>query len=122
MKDKRKNYISVILPDEQPDRCTDCPLLGLIPKQQRPKGSKESHVCLGTCEAMGARFARVKASERDTRHPHLRPCDALWYVWTRAPRREYRLRWDRYLQYREPYEQGQQMQINFHTKPKDNEQ
>ncbi len=118
MKDKRKNYISVKLAIEQPNRCIDCPLLGLIPKQQRPKGSKESHVCLATAEAMGARFVRIKASERDSRHPLIRPCDALWYIWTRNPNREYRLRWDRYLQYRQPFEQGQQMQINFHTKTK----
>ena len=53
MKDKRKNYISVKLAIEQPNRCIDCPLLGLIPKQQRPKGSKESHVCLELKQVRG---------------------------------------------------------------------
>ena len=40
--------VMVKLPEEQPDRCLDCPLLGVIPIEKRKHGSKKTHVCLGT--------------------------------------------------------------------------
>ena len=40
--------VFVKLPEQQPDRCQDCPLLGLIPVEMRKHGSKKTHVCLGT--------------------------------------------------------------------------
>ena len=39
------------LPREQPDRCELCPLLGLIPKDERRKGKRERYFCLGIYEA-----------------------------------------------------------------------
>lgn len=110
----RKSFIPTQLPPEQPDRCADCPLLGLIPKEQRPKGSKETHVCIGTHHAISGRGILVRKSQRDSHHPLRRPCDSKWEAWMTLPGRTYGMPYTHYLLYRMPYEQGQQMKIIFH--------
>ena len=35
------------LPPEQPDRCELCPLVGIIPDDERRKGVRERYYCLG---------------------------------------------------------------------------
>lgn len=117
----KRNLTPITLPVEKPDCCAACPLCGLIPKCQRPKGSKETHVCLATSEALGGRGIKVKASERDSHHPLRRPCDGKWEAWIRFPKRQFMLNSDFYLMYRVPYEQTQQMIIRFHNRKNDEE-
>lgn len=114
---RKLNYM-VGLPMEQPDCCAECPLVGVIPKEQRPKGSKETHVCLGTHEALSGRGIKVRASRRDVHHPLRRPCDARWRMWVTLPGRQYALKKEYYQIYRLPYEQGMQMVIKFHGNSK----
>lgn len=108
------NITIINLPAEQPDCCATCPLLGLVPQGMRPHGSKETHVCLGTMEALSGRGTRVRASEKDIRHPWHRPCDDRWLTWMQLPNRRLGINTQSYLQCRVPYEQGLQMQIKFH--------
>lgn len=113
---KPKNKTPMHLPPEQPDCCFDCPLCGLIPKDcpDKPKGSKETHVCLATWEAMSGRGIKVRASKRDSHHPLKRPCDTKWEAWMKLPERCYLLPDVVYLHYRLPFENGLQFKIKFH--------
>lgn len=114
----KRCFYSVVLPMVQPDCCAECPLLGLIPKGERLKGSKETHVCLGTYEALSGRGTKVRASGRDGNHPWRRPCDKKWGLWTTLPGRVFGYRSEYYLRYRLPVEQGRQMVIKFHGNAK----
>lgn len=113
---KPKNKTPIHLPFEQPDCCFDCPLVGLIPKDYRdkPKGSKETHVCLGTWEALSGRGIKVRASKRDVHHPLRRPCDLRWQSWAKLPGGYFMLPDEAYLQFRLPFEHGLQFRIRFH--------
>ena len=71
-------FKKVKLPKEQPDCCAECPLLGLIPKNEMPHGCRETRVCLMTGDAMTAPFSRSRKSTKDTHHPLKRPCDHNW--------------------------------------------
>ena len=110
------NLIKVQLPAMQPDRCRDCPLLGMIPKYiERPKNSKETMICIGTMEAMSKRAADKRASECDSHHPLRRPCDdGKWQMWMTYPQRRLPVNQSNYKECRYPYEQTLQMQIKFH--------
>ena len=101
-------FTPIQLPPEQPACCASCPLVGIIPQAERPKGSKETHVCLGTGEALAGRGI---VSQHDR---HKRPCDHLWASWMGLPLRRYRLNTEYYLRYRVPYDQSKQMIIKFH--------
>lgn len=109
-----KPFIKRKMKMEQPDCCAECPLLGLIPKDERPYGSKESHVCIPCQEAMSARGILVRKSKRDSHHPLKRPCDDLWSAWYEAHRSMYPMKREFYIRYRHPFEQSQQMVIKFH--------
>ena len=65
------NIQKVQLPPKKPDCCTECPLLGLIPKSvERPKYSKETRLCIGTAEALSERKTTIRESEQnDPKHP-----------------------------------------------------
>jgi hypothetical protein len=109
------NIQKVPLPPQQPDRCIDCPLLGLVPKYvARPKNSKETHVCIGTREALTQRSTKIRASEKDKNHPLRRPCDLFWETWMTYPRRILNVNRETYRECRGPYEATLQMQIKFH--------
>ena len=99
---------------EQPDCCAICPLLGIIPKEERPFGSKETHVCIARQEAISGRGIQVRKSQRDSHHPLKRPCDEFWELWTTAPGMVYPMKNEFYMRYRLPYESQQQMTIKFH--------
>lgn len=113
---KPKDRTPIKLPPEQPDCCFECPLVGLIPKgyKDRPKGSKETHVCLGTNEALSGRGIRVRASQRDSHHPLRRPCDNRWEAWMKAPERCFVIPDMVYLHFRLPFEDSLQFKIKFH--------
>ena len=111
------NLQKVQLPPTQPQACSSCPLCGLLPRYvQRPKHSKETHVCLGTMEALTKRGIHIRASERDKHHPLRRPCDDRWDMWMTLPRRILNVNRTFYRDCRLPYENTIQMQIKFHTK------
>ena len=114
----KRTHIPVLLPEQQPDNCASCPLCGTIPVDERPHGSREGFVCLGTQEALSSKGIKVRASEKDKRHPLHRPCDAHWESWMRLPGRVFSLNANWYNTYRIPYEQSRQMCIKFHTKTK----
>lgn len=103
----------VKLPEKQPDCCAICPLLGLIPKDRIPAKSYEKFVCLGTNEAMTQRASRIRASQRNSKHPLHRYCDEKWQFWMQLKNRCLGINGTMYLQCRIPYEQSQQMTFNF---------
>lgn len=103
------------LPPEQPDCCAACPLCGLIPKNQRQEGARQGYVCLGVLgEALTSKgiHSSAKAYKEKNRKLH-RPCDTRWDAWMQLPGRVFGISYAHYLQYRLPYEQGQQLQIRF---------
>lgn len=114
---KPKGKMPVQLPMVQPDCCMECPLCGLIPKNHpdKPKGSKETHVCLGTWEALTGRGIKVRASQRDSHHPLRRPCDMKWDAWMKLTERCFMLNDVVYLHYRLPMEDSMQFKIKFHV-------
>ena len=111
----KRNIIQIELPALQPDCCAECPLLGLIPKYvARKKNSKETHVCIGTMEAITQRGSKVRASSRDSNHPLRRPCDSRWNAWMALPHRKLGVNIQTYNECRIPYECTLQLQIKFH--------
>ena len=111
----KRNFVQIQLPPEQPDCCAECPLLGLVPGYvQRPKNSKETHVCCATREALTQRGSKVRASQRDVNHPLHRPCDNYWHAWMLLPGRKYGITTQIYNDCRRPYENTLQLQIKFH--------
>jgi len=111
----KRNIIQIQLPPVQPDCCAECPLLGLVPKYvNRPRNSKETHVCIGTMEALTQRGSKVRASERDSNHPLRRPCDNRWNAWMSLPNHKLGVNIDSYNDCRIPYEGQQQLHIKFH--------
>jgi hypothetical protein len=111
----RRNIVQILLPPVQPDCCAECPLLGLVPKNvPRRKNSKETHVCIGTMEALTQRGSRVRASARDVNHPWHRPCDSRWEAWMQLPGRKLGVSVQAFNECRVPYESTLQLQIKFH--------
>lgn len=111
----KKNFVQIKLPLNQPDSCAECPLIGIVPEySERPKGSYETRVCLGTMEAMTIRFSKVKASNRDSHHPLRRYCDKLWKAWICLPRQSISIPIEQYNECRRPYEEQFQLKIKFH--------
>ena len=112
----KKTITQITLPDEQPDCCAICPLCGVIPKSMRNGSKYETHVCIGTSEALTSRGINVRASQRDSHHPLSRPCDARWDAWMLLPGRRLGVSHQSYLLFRLPYEQSLQMIIKFKDK------
>lgn len=114
---KPKGFTPVKLRIEQPDCCFDCPLCGVIPKGYvgRPKGSKKTHVCLGTMEALSGRGITITASSKqhDPHHKLKRPCDTKWEAWIKLEDQYFMMPDEAYLQFRLPFEQKLQMKIKF---------
>ena len=110
----KKNVIWIKLDIEQPDSCTQCPMLGLIPKYRLQRGSQETRICVATRHAMSARASRSKASEHDSKHPLHRSCDAFYHAWAEKGGRG--IPTTAYIEERLPYEEHQQLPIIFHSK------
>jgi hypothetical protein len=119
---KPKNQTLIKLRPSQPDCCADCPLVGLVPSYvKKPKGSKETHVCMATFEALTGRGIKIRASQRDSTHPLHRPCDNYWEKWVQLPGSYLPVPDELYLNSRLPYERTQQLRIKFHTYKKSEE-
>ena len=112
----RRKFVQIQLPAMKPDCCNECPLLGLVPKHLRQPGSKETCVCCGTLDALNARITRVRASERDKRHPLRRPCDSRWDAWQTLPLRRLGISTEVFTECRVPWEMQSQLQIKFHNR------
>ena len=114
---KPKGLTPVKLGIAQPDSCFECPLCGLIPKGYigRPKGSKKTHVCLGTMEAISARGVKITASSKkdDPYHKLKRPCDTKWDAWIKLDDQYFMLTDEQYILYRLPFERNRQLKIKF---------
>lgn len=118
------------LPPEQPDSCERCPLVGIIPKEERRSGVRERYYCLGIygpefdengnpvidengCQRIG--FPRIKTkgirnsakSWKAKGHLLHRPCDNIWDAWMTLPGRLFGIPTDTYTKYRIPYEHEQ---------------
>lgn len=110
----RQPFEQVRLPSEKPDRCFDCPLLGIIPEAERyKKNSKKTHVCIGTRGALTRRGIKIRASEKDANHPLHRPCDNVWSRWMTLPGHKLGILRDYMAKYREPFIQQLEMVIDF---------
>lgn len=109
----KKIFIATQLAPEQYDRCSDCPLVGLIPEGERREGVRKKYVCLGTMKALTSKGIWLKASSRDAKHPLHRPCDSKWPAWMTLKGRIYNLAITLYTKYRMPYEQTMQPKIDF---------
>lgn len=106
----KKNH--VLLKEQQPDCCAECPLLGLIPESQR-KG-KWTHVCCATGDAITRVGTRVRASSKDSKHPWHRPCDGLWEDWWGMNAQHvFKIPINRYIAWRQPYSFSLGLVINF---------
>jgi len=119
------------LPREQPDRCELCPLVGIIPKDERRKGKRERYFCLGIFEAevdehgepvldengvQQMSFPRLSSRAvtnvsfqkvKDGGHLYHRPCDYVWQSWQTLPGRIFGMPTDVYNTYRLPFEKEQ---------------
>ena len=111
----KKAIIPTQLPMEQPDCCAMCPLIGLIPKNQRQPGLRQSYVCLGVLgEPLSSKGIWTSAEkERQKKRKLHRVCDSRWEAWTQLPGRKFGMSYAHYLQYRLPYEQSSQLIIHF---------
>lgn len=110
----KRLFTSQTLPQDKPDCCAICPLCGIVPKNLRQPKSYETHVCLGTMEAMTQRFINVRSSNRDSHHPLKRPCDSRWDAWQQLPDRKFPISTNIYIQCRVPFESTHQLVIKFH--------
>ena len=135
------------LTPEQPDRCELCPLVGLIPSEDRRKGKRERYYCLGIYEAqtnedgtplldedgcqvmsfprLSSRGIRVSAkSVREGGHLWHRPCDMTWHSWTTLPGMVFGIPTTVYNAYRLPYEREQMIRnmpkFNFYGRKRKN--
>ena len=110
----KRNFIDIQLAPEQYDRCADCPLIGLIPENERKEGKRKKYVCLGVpLKAMTSKGIWIKASQRDPKHPLHRPCDTRWEGWMTLKNRVFHMSKAYYTKYRLPYEQTVQLKIDF---------
>ena len=69
---------------------------------------------MGTMEAMNGRAVKVRASQRDKKHPWHRVCDNRWEAWAALPGRKLGVATKVYTECRVPYEMTLQFQIKFH--------
>lgn len=110
----KRLFVLQQLPPLKPDRCVDCPLLGIIPEAQRKKGSKKTMVCLGTMKAISKESTRISERERaGTKHIHHRPCDNKYSAWLTLPGSKFGISTEAYKDCRIPYEQQQEYVIDF---------
>jgi hypothetical protein len=118
-------FIDINLREDEPDRCLDCPLLGLIPKDEREFGRQQSHVCLGTRESLSERMIKARRTDKDDKHKLDRPCTraGLWQVWQEKEVKPgiMVVRAVDYNKYRLGYVQSGQMPIKF-RKPREKKQ
>ena len=118
------------LPREKPDRCELCPLVGIIPKEERRAGKRERYFCLGIFEGevdeqgdpvlddngvqqmsfprLSSKGIKVSASDvKQGGHLWHRPCDYTWESWMTLPGRVFWMPTDVYNAYRSPFEKEQ---------------
>lgn len=126
----KKIYTFRQLPREKPDRCELCPLVGIIPENERRKGKRERYYCLGIFEAetdeqgepvldengvQQMTFPRLSSKGitvsfkhwREKGHLWHRPCDYTWDSWMTLEGRVFPLPTDVHNTYRLPFEREQ---------------
>lgn len=103
---------------EPPPTCEKCPLIGIIPKDKRVRGLRQSFCCLGvwpyeplTSKGIGV---NVKDKREKTGHFRRRVCDDKWDVWyTDNAYHTVKISKDAYKYCRLPYEGRKQLEFNF---------
>ena len=108
--------IKIKLPNQQPDRCKDCVLVGIIPEVYRQRGVRQSYCCLGVFphEALTSKGIEVSASDKQkTGHLLHRPCDDRWEAWMQEPNHVFHLSLESYKLCRLPYERRCQLAFKF---------
>ena len=119
-------YIPRKLTQTKPDKCRNCPLVGLIPKKERRRGLREKYLCLGVFEPVKDAngfpilddngeeildFPRIKSkrinvswkTRKESGHLYHRPCDYIYKLWAQRGYRS--MRSDIYMKYRLPFEE-----------------
>jgi len=141
----KKIYTLIQLPREQPDKCKFCPLVGIIPDDERRSGMRERYYCLGVYDTMKdddgnpildedgneqMNFPRLKTKRIDVSarkvkeggHLLHRPCDLRWQGWMTLQDRQFGMPVNVFIKYRQPYELEQmiknQPKFNFRRKIK----
>ena len=118
------NTVKIRLHSPQPpESCERCPLIGIIPKEQRVAGLRQSYCCLGvwpyeplTSKGIGV---DVEDKRRKTGHIKHRICEDRWETWyTSTPDHTVQISKDGYRFCRLPYEGRQQLAFNF-RKPRE---
>jgi hypothetical protein len=126
-------FTPIELDERKPDRCELCPLVGIIPKEQREKGKREKYWCLGILKQVKDEhgnpilddngvelhtFPRLSSrsvnnvSARDRKekgHPIHRPCDATWPTWMTLQNRTLWIPSAVYTAYRIPFDREQML-------------
>lgn len=105
--------VQIKLPEEQPDRCIDCPLLGIIPLEKRRHGSKKTYLCIPDHKALAKRKTSIRKSDTTRSKPLKRPCDNKWHAWVELPKRMLGIRISDYNEYRLPLINSLQLEIDF---------
>ena len=118
------------LPREKPDRCELCPLVGIIPKDERRPGKRERYFCLGIYQAetdangepvldekgiQKMSFPRITSkgisvsakAVKEGGHLWHRACDYTWDSWMTLPGQVFGMPTDVYKTYRMPFEKEQ---------------
>lgn len=117
----KKVFVPIRIPQEQPDRCELCPLIGKIPDEEREAGVREGYFCLGRFPYPRLKSKGIKLSKAEYRRKKRvlhRPCDKLWDVWVTLPKRNFAMCTEAYKKYRMEFEREQQLKYypSFHFK------
>ena len=91
----KQTFIKVQLAPERYDRCKDCPLCGLVPKEERMENYK--YVCLATMRGMTSEY--IEQSDQENK-----PCGERWEAFMKLPDRIYHLHQDLHQRFRLPFE------------------
>lgn len=127
----RNVFTPRLLGHQPPDRCELCPLVGLIPKEDRREGKRQRFYCLGIYEPeidangepvlnekgeqqmsfprLSSRLVCQGSAKKMKAKGHLlhRPCDYTWESWMTLPGRIFGMPVEVYNAYRAPFEKWQ---------------
>lgn len=74
----KKHFVKIHLPPKPPPRCELCPFCGMIPREQRTKGTRQTYVCVMTMRTMSGKGIKADERRHNARHPLHRHCKNVW--------------------------------------------
>lgn len=112
------NFVKIPLRTATPPECCEkCPLIGIIPKEHRQRGTRQSYCCLGVWphEPLTSKGISVDVEDKRKRTGHIthRVCEDRWETWWQQPDHAVNISKDSYRFCRLPYESRQQLEFNF---------